>query len=457
MSAVRTGGFKGRIIFRTIQINLGFNRCGQENCVKLELNQLARESARAGEFQKSNVEVLDVEALTGSRPETFVHENTNHFYCECKVGGKKNRCPAAGPCLRKRTDRFENGELSRVVAQLVMAAVDGDGIAGEDPEVSDSGQRRCKVPPKSPPYKGRASTCAVVFASGVLLRKPYGAAIDCHDHVYRMNAHTMAGYEEYTGSRTTHETVSFYNKVGKHSSPAEAFVREFDPSVVGVSFGVHINRGAKPHLQRKHPNWQFYANFKAILTSDSLLRNSSGWDFIQKYKDPSSGFFTLALALSHCDQVNLFGSVNDCHYPYHYSSVQPKDLPYQPLECSSVYSLKNHSKGRGHKFMDEHQICDELEKEGLITQDSFDVACCSPNTARKGGSLLVGCYQSFDPAQFRSWEANKIVLLNGRCYKPRRRCRGTMLPGHGSFCSRDVMGDPVKCPASACGSDSALS
>jgi hypothetical protein len=99
----------------------------QENCVKLELNRLARESARKpGAFHDLRIEVLDIEVLTGTRPETFVHENTNHFYCQCKDTGTKQRC-FTDECLLKRTDRYENGEANRVLAQLVLGVLDGDG------------------------------------------------------------------------------------------------------------------------------------------------------------------------------------------------------------------------------------------------------------------------------------------------------------------------------------------
>ncbi len=115
--------YHGAIIFRTIQINFGFNKRGHENCIKLQINKWLRSTP---EFGKLNIRVLDIEKMTGSRPETFVHENTNHFYCQCNSGVSKvqNRCKTKA-CLSKRTSVFENGEPNRYMAQLYLYALEG--------------------------------------------------------------------------------------------------------------------------------------------------------------------------------------------------------------------------------------------------------------------------------------------------------------------------------------------
>jgi hypothetical protein len=113
--------YTGTMIFRTTQINFAFNKNGQENCIKMQLNEWLRS---APELKKMNVRILDIEKLTGSRPETFVHELTNHFYCQCKSGDArvKNRCKTT-ECIKKRTNVFENGEPNRYLAQLHLYAL----------------------------------------------------------------------------------------------------------------------------------------------------------------------------------------------------------------------------------------------------------------------------------------------------------------------------------------------
>ena len=116
----------GAIIFRTIQINVGFDRRGHENCIKLALN----EHVRSASFAALSVKVLDIEAMTASRPETFVHEASNHFFCQCVSGFERATpmCETAA-CLRKRAHRFENGEAHRALAQMVLSALDAADIA----------------------------------------------------------------------------------------------------------------------------------------------------------------------------------------------------------------------------------------------------------------------------------------------------------------------------------------
>jgi hypothetical protein len=270
---------------------------------------------------------------------------------------------------------------------------------------------------KNAPFTGRAGSCAVVFASGVMLKdKRYGAAIDCFDHVYRMNAHSVLGYEEYAGSRTTHHTVSFNNNLeyqtetGEsvvYSTPANAFVSEFSQDVMGISFIPHIQEATKPDLIKKHPNWKFYHGLKQILYRSPIL-NFSTFGALEcnmrkktnfhckRLRDPTSGFFTVALAIRDCDKVTLFGSVDDCHFPYHYSSVEAKSLPYQPpASCTSVYSLANHSKIRedagGHSFTSEHQLYKDLVKEGLITLDTHGhEGWCKPNAYSPAAKSIPG-------------------------------------------------------------------
>lgn len=135
---VRRFGFTGRIIWRTIQINFGFDFHGCENTFKLKVNELTRTNAI---FEALDVEVLDVEVLTGLRPETFNHARTNHFYCQCSSGCQCKRdtsCEAyqdecalvARPrcqtqeCEPLRQSLYDNGEPNRVAAQLLLNALD---------------------------------------------------------------------------------------------------------------------------------------------------------------------------------------------------------------------------------------------------------------------------------------------------------------------------------------------
>ena len=136
---VRVSGYTGRIIWRTIQINFAFDFRGAENIFKLHANHLATKSTR---FIRLGVEVLDVERITGFRPESFADTTTNHFYCqcasECACGSVKEciayekdcslvarkRCKTT-ECEPLRTNFHENGEPNRVISQLFLNSLDG--------------------------------------------------------------------------------------------------------------------------------------------------------------------------------------------------------------------------------------------------------------------------------------------------------------------------------------------
>lgn len=61
---------------------------------------------------------------------------------------------------------------------------------------------------RSSSSRRKLDTCAVVGNSGSILHKPLGAEIDNHTMVYRFNQAPTAGYERYTGVKTTHESLN---------------------------------------------------------------------------------------------------------------------------------------------------------------------------------------------------------------------------------------------------------
>ena len=95
--------------------------------------------------------MLDVEAFTAARPETFFHEHSNHFFCVCphsarpdKGAGSVVRRPGADVRVRcqdptcdgaARSTPFDNGEPNRWLAQMVLHAlcVAGNGTLGPRP------------------------------------------------------------------------------------------------------------------------------------------------------------------------------------------------------------------------------------------------------------------------------------------------------------------------------------
>mgnify|MGYP007078153303 CR=1 FL=1 len=127
--SLRRSGYGGRLFWRSIQINFGF-----ENSLKLKLNTLLGREWLTIHWDELGAELLDIERLTASRPETFFHEHTNHFFCVCphaQLGERGNggldireRCTDSPHCdQRLRASFYDNGEPNRYLAQMTLHAV----------------------------------------------------------------------------------------------------------------------------------------------------------------------------------------------------------------------------------------------------------------------------------------------------------------------------------------------
>ena len=76
----------------------------------------------------------------------------------------------------------------------------------------------------------RYKTCAVVSNSGEMLREKRGDEIDEHEAVFRINYPPLDGYQEYVGTKTTHELVNHHH--AREIALAEGYLtrRFLDPS-----------------------------------------------------------------------------------------------------------------------------------------------------------------------------------------------------------------------------------
>ena len=131
MTQIRSAGFTGRMIYRTTLINFGFDKRGHENCIKIELNRMARMSQ---DFRALRIEILDFEAPSATRPEQFHHENTNHIHCNAPpaVYCKGYAYCASSSCVNLRGSTYDNGELSRYTAQATLHALEHWAVRGSE-------------------------------------------------------------------------------------------------------------------------------------------------------------------------------------------------------------------------------------------------------------------------------------------------------------------------------------
>jgi hypothetical protein len=231
-----------------------------------------------------------------------------------------------------------------------------------------------------PENAGRGSlacdTCAVVGASGSLLARRHGALIDAHQVVVRPNWLLTKGFEHIVGTRT--DLNLFFG--------VEGMIDQFDTAqrklprerrAVGLvtsasdrsiaSFFRHMSRVHKKYgANRTRPD---ETHSSIYLLSDALFHRALGalcaatnggcdWQRSTSRMRPSTGFFSVVLALQLCRKVSLFGLTTDPCQPFHYYG-EPKK------ECTAAIPPKYDE--TVHWFEKEHEIYDELQKKGRVT------------------------------------------------------------------------------------------
>ena len=86
------------------------------------------------------------------------------------------------------------------------------------------------VQPPPPARQPNGQTCAVVSSSDTLLHHTFGAEIDAHDEVVRINMAPTAGFEQHVGSRTTIAVSNFPSWTAPFRSKRERWLAELGNS-----------------------------------------------------------------------------------------------------------------------------------------------------------------------------------------------------------------------------------
>jgi drug/metabolite transporter (DMT)-like permease len=150
--------------------------------------------------------------------------------------------------------------------------------------------------------------CAVVGNSGNLLRSGYGPFIDSHEVVFRMTQAPTAGFEADVGSKTTYHMASMYVIPIGDLNPAatilfyetalhrmEAFSEALEQRVLSQGGPVKDPLFFGLSLQ----------DFR-IVHPELIYHSGSAW-LEGRGSKPSTGFFTIILALQICEEVHVFG------------------------------------------------------------------------------------------------------------------------------------------------------
>eukprot|EP00118_Oscarella_pearsei_P017756 m.178569 g.178569 ORF g.178569 m.178569 type:complete len:380 (+) comp39179_c0_seq25:26-1165(+) len=184
-------------------------------------------------------------------------------------------------------------------------------------------------------------TCAVVGNSDILSGSNKGQLIDSHEVVFRFNNYETKGYEKDVGNKTTFQNL--YRRIAKYYKPPSRVI-VITQALVELTWVENVHKVGidKKKVLLLHPDF-IYLVRTWLKSVDSSYKNI-----------PSSGIYTLLLALYVCDEVSIFGfGVNGSYYG-HYYGVRGK-VSRVPLRQTSY-----------HMWDTEKMLRDRLQTVGVI-------------------------------------------------------------------------------------------
>ncbi|KAK3288150.1 glycosyltransferase 29 protein, partial [Cymbomonas tetramitiformis] len=212
----------------------------------------------------------------------------------------------------------------------------------------------------------RFRTCAVVGNSGVLLNKPYGAAIDRADAIFRINNAPIEQFAPHCGSRTTFSIINQHHArsmafEGVKSLHSKARLLVYESTYASVRLETY------PRLLKQYPGdallmspeivvrgYTLWLQFKALvekINREVARGHSNGNPIRTSFKrKPMTGFFGVLFAIQICNNVKLYGFSGYNRYenngarrgkvPYHYFDSVPGATQVHSFDLSlQVFKL----------------------------------------------------------------------------------------------------------------------
>lgn len=187
-------------------------------------------------------------------------------------------------------------------------------------------------------------SCAVVGSGRNLLGANYGAEIDAHDVVIRVNRAITKGYEADVGTRTTHHLLYVGSEGWKVINPASQLIILHQRATDLMFFS--NKHGVDPlfrEMCKKGMALLFHPRFEWYCAKKWVGNEGHNW--------PSTGMYGIILALHHCKTVDVYGfgaNKNGCWDRYFDDDLRCQD-------------------GKGHLMGKEIALRKKMEEEKLIT------------------------------------------------------------------------------------------
>lgn len=247
-------------------------------------------------------------------------------------GALQQRLAATFPdSFKKGVDIFwgpHDGWISPEVYEWWAAHVEKGDIDGVTPKAAERMFSRISDESSVFSRSDERQICAVVGASRNLLGSGYGELIDAHDVVFRINRAPTDDYESDVGERTTHHVMwprdlegwQYDRKAYLLMTPIAANTKDvFDRILYLVDEEFHWD---PLRVRIVHPEFVMY-----------LHENwTEGW-----LTYPSTGFITVMIALSVCDEVDVFGFGADAsgRWDRYYEDVREDVSQFHPARIEA--------------------------------------------------------------------------------------------------------------------------
>ncbi len=206
-------------------------------------------------------------------------------------------------------------------------------------------------------------SCAVVGNSQILKESNYGAQIDSHDFVYRMNSAPVEGYADDVGSKTTHHVFS-HIFAGNYRVNGHTAIRPYSPDTRHII--IPLQDGSREDFNKSTGNHnafkRFYASLAKGLSNDASPRPPLSYDEMAQLRDvpnlvsltpdflwyvnkswftpkkrdagdiASTGLVVLVMALHQCDRVDVygFGSTPDGAWGKYFDASEDRPGRHRP-------------------------------------------------------------------------------------------------------------------------------
>ena len=193
---------------------------------------------------------------------------------------------------------------------------------------------------QSPVFPGpsRRQICAVVGASRNLLDSRYGALIDAHDVVIRVNRAPTDAYDSDVGEKTTHH-VMWPRNLEEHQFDRRAFLL-MTPITANTAdvFGRIIS------LVENGLRWE--PGRVRIINPEFVKYLFTNWTE-EWGAYPSTGFIALMIAVHVCDEVDVFGFGADAagRWDRYYEDVAEDVTSFHPADLEGRLRREMEDKG----------------------------------------------------------------------------------------------------------------